>query len=264
MFDINTEYFNGYEWKRICDYTIGDRVLQFNSVLAMSHLAEPTRVIYEDRLEGFYSYNGDDLKTVLSDDHKILYKDKATYKEIKQKDILKGFSGLIPVTCFWDEETYDKTSNWSKDLDIGLFSRFINEEADDKLCKFYQLPYKSRTMFLSSIFAGKYFEGEDNIVVYSTSKYNYAVLVHSLLAFSNACSYINKDEFGVYSVFWKYKTTNGIGYFKEYSKVEGVSSSKKVETFSPCVSMGGFGFILPENQYLVCKRENCIFISGGY
>lgn len=32
MFDINTEYFNGHEWKRICDYTIGDKVLAYQGV----------------------------------------------------------------------------------------------------------------------------------------------------------------------------------------------------------------------------------------
>ena len=264
MFDVETEYFNGYEWKRICDYTLGDRVLQFDSMLGMSHLAEPARLIYEDRLEGFYGYNGSGLKTVLSDNHRILYKDKVTYKDIKQKDILEGFEGLIPVTCFWDEETYDRTSNWSKDLDIDLFSMFISEDADNELSKFYQLPYKRRIRFLSRIFIEKTSdENNKSIGVCSTSKYSYAMLVYSLLAFSNACSYVNTDESGTYSIFWNYKTKD-IGFFRKYTKVKGVSSSKKIRTFSPYVSMGGFGFILPENQYLVCKRENCIFISGGY
>ncbi len=70
--DCDTEYFNGHEWKRISEYSSGDKVLQYNSD-GTSQLVYPTRYIKEkcDNLHLIKTKFG--VNQCVSDEHRIVY-----------------------------------------------------------------------------------------------------------------------------------------------------------------------------------------------
>jgi hypothetical protein len=69
--DAETEYFNGTTWKRIADYTDGDKVLQWNSLTGAGELVTPTRYIKEpvDKMVWFKTARG--MNQMLTLDHRI-------------------------------------------------------------------------------------------------------------------------------------------------------------------------------------------------
>lgn len=253
MFDINTEYFNGYEWKRICDYTIGDKVLAYQGVNGESHLVEPVQILMEDRLAGFYRYNGR-MRSTLSDEHIIVYKDGDELKEIKQKEIVDGFDKPIPASCYWVEGNLE--------LSLNKMLEFLNSDIKEEYSKLYSLSYECRMELLNSIV-----NAEDTYYTYVWQK---AILVYSLLAFSNECAPLCvrlRDK--LYSVVWvSHKDTRGKGFYRTYHKNVGYhmvnGKKEKLPPFTSCVAKGEYGIILPDSYYLVCKNKNHIFISGGY
>ena len=104
--DCDTEFFNGEEWKRIADYKIGDKVLQYNEN-GTAELVYPLRYIKNNSeyLWHFSTMYG--LDQCLSDEHTVVYKSDTTgcgneggMNKIKFKDLRKrheksahGFSG---------------------------------------------------------------------------------------------------------------------------------------------------------------------------
>lgn len=70
--DKDTEYFNGTEWKKICDYTDGENVLQFDITNNIATLTKPIRYIKEpcDKMYHFETKYG--LDQTLSPEHIIL------------------------------------------------------------------------------------------------------------------------------------------------------------------------------------------------
>ena len=70
--DRDTEYFNGKEWKKICDYTNGEKVLQYNSdgtttlVNPMRYVKLPCNTMYH-----FETKYG--LDQTISDDHTMIF-----------------------------------------------------------------------------------------------------------------------------------------------------------------------------------------------
>lgn len=89
----DTEFFNGYEWKRIDEYVEGDKVLQYNPD-GTATLVDPLRYIHYQSDDPFYLYeNGYDLSTCLTGNHDVVIlvdEDHCKYQKIKMEDIVKG------------------------------------------------------------------------------------------------------------------------------------------------------------------------------
>lgn len=87
--DCDTEFFNGTEWKRISDYTYGDKVLQYNKD-GTAELVEPLEYIRQPKeyLWHFETMYG--LDQCLSEDHNcILLSQKNNLKEENFESVMK-------------------------------------------------------------------------------------------------------------------------------------------------------------------------------
>jgi hypothetical protein len=114
--DCDTEFFNGTQWKKISDYKLGDKVLQYNNDGA-AELVEPLRYIKEpcDFMYHFETKYG--LNQTLSDDHNIVYwSDKGKKHEcnidyIINKQSNDGFRGKFATTFKYGGEGIDLTND---------------------------------------------------------------------------------------------------------------------------------------------------------
>jgi superfamily II DNA or RNA helicase len=115
--DCDTEFFTGTEWKRIADYEVGDKVLQYNENAAAS-LVEPIRYIKEKEDMMFRMKTKYGIDQVLSVFHDVVYVNygynggfsgllkKPFYEVIEahEKNI-NGFRGLIPTVFTVDKKS---------------------------------------------------------------------------------------------------------------------------------------------------------------
>lgn len=106
--DKDTEYFNGIEWKKICDYSKDEKVLVYNSNNYSAHLEEPAAYI-KLPCYAMYHFETNELDQCLSPEHNVLYvrkngglcKESITDvfdKHINSKD---GFEGEILTSFFY-------------------------------------------------------------------------------------------------------------------------------------------------------------------
>ena len=116
--DDETEYFNGYEWKSLKDYTPEDKVLQYNED-GTSTLVKPLNYIHYKNNEPFYEYKGRAFNTCLTGDHNIVYRKRINQTSelsnkcffIKQSDILNtNFRGRIPTAYTYNGDLNVKES----------------------------------------------------------------------------------------------------------------------------------------------------------
>ena len=70
--DMDTEYFNGNEWKKICDYKVGEKVLQYNPNGSAS-LVHPQRYIKEPQETLYHIQSKYGIDQCLSIDHDVAY-----------------------------------------------------------------------------------------------------------------------------------------------------------------------------------------------
>lgn len=105
--DMYTEYFNGYEWKKIFEYQEGEKVLQYNEN-GEAELVEP--LAFQKLPETKMTLVKTDLGSInqcLSDDHTVIYKTskgniaKLPFSEIarRHKEVPNGFYGKF-ITHF--------------------------------------------------------------------------------------------------------------------------------------------------------------------
>lgn len=104
--DCDTEFFNGYEWKRIADYQNGDKVLQYNTD-GTATLVKPElyHKYTSDYLWNFSTKYG--IDQCLSDEHEVYYitsKHNINHKQFSKikevhENTLHGFSGKF-ITSF--------------------------------------------------------------------------------------------------------------------------------------------------------------------
>ena len=112
--DCDTEYFNGREWKRIADYTDGERVLQYNDD-GTAQLVYPLNYIKQkaDYLWHFETKYG--LDQCLSDKHECYYitsKGNLYHKPFKEirmahESKSKGFQGRFVTTFIYSGQGID-------------------------------------------------------------------------------------------------------------------------------------------------------------
>lgn len=70
--DMDTEYFNGHEWKKISDYSYGEKVLQYN-VDGTTSLVVPHRYIKEPQDTLYHIQSKYGIDQCLSLDHEVAY-----------------------------------------------------------------------------------------------------------------------------------------------------------------------------------------------
>ena len=105
--DKDTEYFNGKQWKKICDYVEGESVLQFDKGTGCAYLDKPLEYIKEkeDSLNLIKTKYG--VNQCLSNEHTMLFVNSHTNKlftmkfsdfEEKHNELKLGFYHKIPTT----------------------------------------------------------------------------------------------------------------------------------------------------------------------
>ena len=151
--DCDTEYFNGTEWKRIADYTEGDKVLQYNED-GTATLVDPIQYhkYPADYLWHFKTKYG--LDQCLSEEHNVYYITSKnnlyhkTFKEIMEmhNKSQNGFTGKFITSYKYSGEGIDLT-----DSEIKLMCAIICDGNfyydNDKFEKFRHRPSNNTCRF---------------------------------------------------------------------------------------------------------------------
>ncbi|MBN2545757.1 MAG: AAA family ATPase [Spirochaetes bacterium] len=122
--DCDTEYFNGYEWKKISEYKKGDKVLQYNH-FGNSELVYPIEYhkYKSDYLWYFKTKYG--IDQCLSDEHNVFYITsknnlyKKTFKEVRENHNKTSFKGKF-ITTFNYNGIGIKCDEWEIRLQIAI------------------------------------------------------------------------------------------------------------------------------------------------
>ena len=129
--DADTEFFNGKEWKRIADYSFGDKVLQYNedgtAELVFPELYHKTPC---ETLTLMRNGKGS-INQCLSDNHSFVYKNKHTHKVekvpfVQVKNDIRSvmFKGEVITAFDYKNKTETET------IDEWLLRLFIAISAD--------------------------------------------------------------------------------------------------------------------------------------
>lgn len=113
--DCDTEFFNGREWKRIADYTKGEKVLQYNAD-GTAELVEPEKYVTYDADTLWYVYS-QRMEMCVSDGHRVVYyttskKPKLMTKQFSEiraayESNKEGFCGNVPKTFSYSGKGID-------------------------------------------------------------------------------------------------------------------------------------------------------------
>ena len=104
--DSITEFYNGFEWKKICNYKKEDKVLCYNND-GIAHLEYPKNYIKHISSKKLYLWQSKSLDMCLTEDHRVVYKQRRTnlLKINTANEIVNaynkdsnGFRGKIPTT----------------------------------------------------------------------------------------------------------------------------------------------------------------------
>lgn len=139
--DMDTEYFNGVEWKKISDYTDDEQVLQYNEDRT-ANLVKPIQY-HKYKAEYLHKINNysNSINQVLSDEHNVVYlSSKGHINKIKMKELIErhntnslGFNGRF-ITTF---EYSGKGINLSDD-EIRLMVAIIADGSfQNDICRFH-------------------------------------------------------------------------------------------------------------------------------
>lgn len=125
--DCNTEYFNGFEWRKISEYCVGDKVLQYN-MDGTAELVYPLRYIKEpcNHMTLIRSKYG--VNQCISDDHRLVYETEKggfhikTMNEVRamHESSKKGFRGR-----FYTSFSYGGRGIGLSDAEIRLMCAVI-------------------------------------------------------------------------------------------------------------------------------------------
>src|SRR5574344_894631 len=136
--DCDTEFFNGYQWKKISEYNSNDKVLQYNKD-GTAELVYPSAYIKQkaDYLWHFETKYG--LDQCLSDKHNCYYITSKnnlyhkTFKEVRENQEKNGFDGRF-ITSFKYEDTGINLSDFEIRLMIAIFAdgSFYYNVTDEK------------------------------------------------------------------------------------------------------------------------------------
>lgn len=237
----DTEYFNGYEWKRIDQYAY-DKVLQYNDDGTATLVIPESYISYENG-EPFYEYVSTGLlRSMQTGDHDVVYKtcNGSKLAKIKQSKILKGFEGLIPITMKYNGDGISPdTSTINEMLDL------ISSGFDSRLTKCYTWSCNSKKELCEAIF-----KGTDTLTLKDEKLINF---ISDMLRMSGEVSSINEKHNG-WELSWRTKGTNRGEWYASYNCFNG--EFKEVhETNKYC-------FVVPSHM-LVLRRKGCIYVTGN-
>lgn len=146
--DMDTEFFNGKQWKKISEYNENDLVLQYHTD-GSATLVKPDNYIKLpcDYLWHFETKYG--LSQTLSDEHRVIYySSKGVFKENTLSEIMEihknnksGFCGKIPTTFNYEGNGIELTDNEIKIMCAVICDGSFYAYATDVNCKTH---YKCR------------------------------------------------------------------------------------------------------------------------
>lgn len=88
--DKDTEFFNGYEWKKISDYQQGDMVLQYTED-GKAELVRPNAYI-KLPCDTMYLFENNGTSQMLSNDHNMIFDKNHKLLEMKTSDFVESFN----------------------------------------------------------------------------------------------------------------------------------------------------------------------------
>lgn len=136
--DGETEYFNGNEWKKISEYAVGEKVMQYNSDGTAS-LVIPERYIKSPCNKFYRMRTASSLDMVLSEEHKVVYKSHGKIHTDSMENIYyrhnnsrSGFLGQIPVSFIYDGNGIDLTDDEIRLMCAVVADGTFNYEISEK------------------------------------------------------------------------------------------------------------------------------------
>lgn len=117
--DCDTEYFNGYEWKRIADYNEGEDVLIYDMETGEARIEKPLKYLKQEYNKAFIRYESYKIDMMVTPNHSIVnYSTTGKIRKTLAQDILmdnlnktEGFRGKVPL-CFTLKHDGSEYNEW--------------------------------------------------------------------------------------------------------------------------------------------------------
>lgn len=93
--DGETEFLTKYGWKKISDYSLEDRIAQYDTKTGYASFVEPEDYIVQNNIEGFYNFSFDKIDMKLTPNHKVLAIRASSYDDRLQVLTAKQLAGHI-------------------------------------------------------------------------------------------------------------------------------------------------------------------------
>ena len=127
--DRDTEFFNGKQWKKICDYENGDKVLQYNKD-GSATLAEPIRYIKEP-CDYFNKLENSHIDQLVCDEHNMLFYnsyygklEEMRFKAFKKKheSLKRGYAGKVITSFSYNGNGIENLTDDEIRLQVAVFA----------------------------------------------------------------------------------------------------------------------------------------------
>ena len=127
--DRDTEFFNGKQWKKICDYENGDKVLQYNKD-GSATLAEPIRYIKEP-CDYFNKLENSHIDQLVCDEHNMLFYnsyygklEEMRFKAFKKKheSLKRGYAGKVITSFSYSGNGIENLTDDEIRLQVAVFA----------------------------------------------------------------------------------------------------------------------------------------------
>lgn len=245
--DVETEFFNGKEWKYISDYVDGDKVLQYNEE-GTGTLVYPEEYIHYKSDDPFFLFESPSLSSALTGNHDVVVVEEGKLKKYKQNSILDKDVD-IPVVFTLDGSS-EKSKGYLKSLIIE-----VEESNEGKVYpnELYALTLSSKLTFISLLLNLGYistcsevgFPASTDMMVYLNKSLENRELVSFMFHSTGEGS--TRSTFNGELIIWKNANTSamtGNGY---------TTLSNKKDKYC---------FVVPSHM-LILRRRGSIFITGN-
>lgn len=241
----DTEYFNGYEWKRIDQYN-HDKVLQYNDD-GTATLVTPESYIFYENNEPFYEYvSTGHLRSMQTGNHDVVYRscNGKVLGKIKQDQILDGFEGLIPISIKYNGSGENPDDAVIRNI-AGYLSDYLTSNGHQYFEDCYTWSVESKRKLCKYIF-----DDSDTVFVKEELVANY---ISDMLRMSGEVASILKEKKG-FKITWLTKKYEREEWYASYDCIHGefkeVNERKK------------YCFVVPSHM-LVLRRKGEIYVTGN-
>lgn len=241
----DTEYFNGYEWKRIDQYD-HDKVLQYNDD-GTATLVTPESYIFYENNEPFYEYvSTGHLRSMQTGNHDVVYRscNGKVLGKIKQDQILDGFEGLIPISIKYNGSGENPDDAVIRNI-AGYLSDYLTSNGRQYFEDCYTWSVESKRKLCKYIF-----DDSDTVFVKEEFVANY---ISDMLRMSGEVASILKEKKG-FKITWLTKKYKREEWYASYDCIHGefkeVNERKK------------YCFVVPSHM-LVLRRKGEIYVTGN-